>query len=51
MTIQTDKNTSYAEPGIGGLVADWSSDKQTFDVPWGKLMMWIFLQEGSNIVL
>lgn len=25
------------------LVQDWSSDKETFPVPWGKLMMWIFL--------
>ena len=26
-----------------GVVKDWSADKQTFDMPWGKLMMWIFL--------
>jgi cytochrome c oxidase subunit III len=25
------------------LVADWSSDQQTFKVNWGKAMMWIFL--------
>jgi len=25
------------------VVKDWSGDKQTFDMPWGKLMMWIFL--------
>ena len=49
MTIQTDKSTSYTEPGIEGLVADWSSDKQTFDLPWGKLMMWIFLLSDTFI--
>ncbi|NHO67023.1 bb3-type cytochrome oxidase subunit IV [Aestuariicella hydrocarbonica] len=31
------------------LVADWSADKQTFDVPWGKLMMWIFLLSDTFI--
>ncbi|MFQ3267945.1 MAG: hypothetical protein ACI9VL_001704, partial [Colwellia sp.] len=20
---------------------DWGADKQNFDMPWGKLMMWI----------
>jgi cytochrome c oxidase subunit 3 len=49
MTIQTDNSTSYTVPGIEGLVADWSSDKQTFDVPWGKLMMWIFLLSDTFI--
>ena len=49
MTIQTDKSTSYTEPGIEGLVADWSSDRQTFDLPWGKLMMWIFLLSDTFI--
>jgi cytochrome c oxidase subunit III len=49
MTIQTDKSTSYTAPGIDGLVADWSSDKQNFDVPWGKLMMWIFLLSDTFI--
>jgi cytochrome c oxidase subunit 3 len=29
--------------GVRGMVADWSSDKTTFNVSWGKLMMWIFL--------
>jgi cytochrome c oxidase subunit 3 len=49
MTIQTDKNTSYTAPGINGLVSDWSSDKQNFNVPWGKLMMWIFLLSDTFI--
>ena len=34
-------NTSVSEASTGmkSLVDDWSADKQTFDVPWGKLMM------------
>jgi len=49
MTVQTDKNTNYTEPGIAGLVTDWSADKQNFDMPWGKLMMWIFLLSDTFI--
>ncbi|GMG86934.1 heme-copper oxidase subunit III family protein [Biformimicrobium ophioploci] len=25
------------------MVNDWAADKETFPMPWGKLMMWIFL--------
>ncbi|MEX2353916.1 MAG: heme-copper oxidase subunit III family protein [Gammaproteobacteria bacterium] len=32
-----------------GLVSDWSGDKQTFPVPWGKAMMWIFLLSDTFI--
>jgi len=32
-----------------GVVADWSADKQTFSVPWGKAMMWIFLVSDTFI--
>ena len=32
-----------------GLVADWSADKQTFAVPWGKAMMWFFLLSDTFI--
>ena len=49
MTIQTDESTNYTAPGIEGLVSDWSADKQAFDVPWGKLMMWIFLLSDTFI--
>jgi cytochrome c oxidase subunit 3 len=31
------------------MVADWSADKQAFDLPWGKLMMWIFLLSDTFI--
>ena len=31
------------------IVTDWSADKQTFRVPWGKAMMWIFLLSDTFI--
>ena len=36
-------DSAYDKPGHSGIIADWASDKQTFPVPWGKAMMWIFL--------
>jgi cytochrome c oxidase subunit 3 len=39
-----------AGPGrLRQLVADWSSDQQTFHVAWGKAMMWIFLLSDTFI--
>jgi len=35
--------------GSGGVVVDFSADKQTFHVPWGKAMMWIFLLSDTFI--
>lgn len=35
--------------GVTGFVQDWSSDKQTYQVPWGKAMMWIFLVSDTFI--
>ncbi len=49
MAVNTDKTSSFTEPGISGMVADWASDKQAFDMPWGKLMMWIFLLSDTFI--
>lgn len=37
------------EAGWQGIVTDWSADKQTFHVPWGKAMMWIFLLSDTFI--
>jgi len=31
------------------VVTDWSADRQTFQVPWGKAMMWIFLLSDTFI--
>jgi cytochrome c oxidase subunit 3 len=38
-----------AETRVGSIVDDWSGDKQTFQVPWGKAMMWIFLLSDTFI--
>lgn len=35
--------------GLPGLVDDWTADKQTYNVPWGKAMMWIFLVSDTFI--
>ncbi len=35
--------------GAKGIVADFSADKQAFQVPWGKAMMWIFLLSDTFI--
>src|SRR5688572_32922887 len=37
------------EPGLRGVTADWSADKQAFPLPWGKAMMWIFLLSDTFI--
>jgi cytochrome c oxidase subunit 3 len=39
---------AFAE-GLPGVVDDWSADKQAFQVPWGKAMMWIFLLSDTFI--
>ncbi len=35
--------------GLSSVVADLAADKQAFPVPWGKLMMWIFLLSDTFI--
>jgi cytochrome c oxidase subunit 3 len=36
--------------GLQGVVEDWSSDQRAFKrVPWGKVMMWIFLLSDTFI--
>jgi cytochrome c oxidase subunit 3 len=35
--------------GAKGVVADYSADRQSFHVPWGKAMMWIFLLSDTFI--
>ena len=52
MTEQTLTGAEAAviEPaGLKGIVEDWSDDKQAFQVPWGKAMMWIFLLSDTFI--
>ncbi len=38
-----------ALPPLKQVVADYSGDKQAFQVPWGKAMMWIFLLSDTFI--
>ena len=47
----TDTAATELSPhkGMEGLVDDWSADKQTYHVPWGKAMMWIFLVSDTFI--
>src|SRR5713101_9135967 len=53
MTQAIRTSTAGALPlpeGIQGIVADWSSDQRAFkNVPWGKVMMWIFLLSDTFI--
>ncbi|MGS2721787.1 heme-copper oxidase subunit III family protein [Paraglaciecola aestuariivivens] len=37
------------DEGIDGFIKDWSADKETFKVPWGKAMMWIFLLSDTFV--
>ena len=46
--MQTNETLQDPE-GISGLVTDWSGDQETFRVPWGKAMMWIFLLSDTFI--
>ena len=46
----TDSGGAAALPqGYRGFARDWTADKQTFHVPWGKAMMWIFLLSDTFI--
>jgi cytochrome c oxidase subunit 3 len=47
--VTTTEASAGALPGLPGVVADWSGDKQAFPVPWGKAMMWIFLLSDTFI--
>ena len=49
MSESVANNVSEARSGLAGLVDDWSTDKQTYHVPWGKAMMWIFLVSDTFI--
>ena len=46
----TDTDGAVALPqGLRGFARDWTADRQTFHVPWGKAMMWIFLLSDTFI--
>lgn len=43
------QQSGTALEGLQGASADLSADKQSFSVPWGKAMMWIFLLSDTFI--
>jgi cytochrome c oxidase subunit III len=51
--MEDNMGTVTAEPALlqggAGVVADWADDRQVFQVPWGKAMMWIFLLSDTFI--
>ena len=50
--MSSNQHVSYEDSvpdNLKGLVADWSSDVQTFKVRWSKAMMWIFLVSDTFI--
>lgn len=49
MTDTAATEAMAPKSGVDGLVDDWSADKQTYHVPWGKAMMWIFLVSDTFI--
>ena len=48
-TFNQASDAALVPDNLKGLVADWSSDVQTFKVRWSKAMMWIFLLSDTFI--
>lgn len=44
MSIEPRQNSGWSS-----VVDDWAADKQTYHMPWGKLMMWLFLLSDTFI--
>jgi len=44
-----EPNAKQDSEGWSGVVSDWAADKQAFDMPWGKLMMWLFLLSDTFV--
>ena len=51
MNSESSGQIPTAETGTGwtGVVNDWAADKENFAMPWGKLMMWLFLLSDTFI--
>jgi cytochrome c oxidase subunit 3 len=47
LTVAEDSST--VATGLVGAASDLADDKQAFQVPWGKAMMWIFLLSDTFI--
>ena len=37
MTIETDTSTTYTDPGVDGMVSDWSSDRADLRLALGQV--------------
>jgi cytochrome c oxidase subunit 3 len=46
--VKVEESAASVE-GFRSVAADWSKDKQAYPVPWGKVMMWIFLLSDTFI--
>ena len=46
----SEASSTALQSGVKGVVNDFSSDMQSFHVPWGKAMMWIFLLSDTFIL-
>jgi cytochrome c oxidase subunit 3 len=49
MTSVADTHAASPSAGWQAVVTDWAADRETFKVPWGKAMMWIFLLSDTFI--
>lgn len=49
MSSETTGQNPVAQSGWQAVVSDWSADKENFTMPWGKLMMWLFLVSDTFI--
>jgi cytochrome c oxidase subunit 3 len=47
--VVSNKDNTESLDGLQGAVADWARDKEAFPVPWGKVMMWIFLLSDTFV--
>jgi cytochrome c oxidase subunit 3 len=48
-TLGKTGGAAVVAEGLPGIVDDWSGDREVFNVPWGKAMMWIFLLSDTFI--
>jgi cytochrome c oxidase subunit 3 len=49
LASDTETDSRALSSGWQGIVSDWSADREAFNVPWGKVMMWIFLLSDTFI--
>ncbi len=49
MNSETTGQNPETQSSWQAVVSDWSADKENFTMPWGKLMMWLFLLSDTFI--